>query len=657
MNELSDIVKTTKKLTLLYVEDNKSVRESTLSILNDIFKETISASDAQIALTKFYENDIDIILSDINMPGMSGLDMAESIRNFDKDIPIILLSAHNEIEYFTRGIDLNVDAYLLKPLQINNLFKVLQKVIKKIKFLEDFNNNLVFLNQYQALADSTSAISKTNLEGIITYVNDNFCRLSGYTKEELLGNRHSIVRHPDSSTSIYTDVWHTIKYKKQAWKGILRNISKSEKTYYIDVVIQPILDKDNNIVEYISIKRDITQIMNPKKQLYDFVESAINPILVSIKIEDFEDLENFYGHDIFETFNQFAKDLEKLMPEHLNFNKFLSLGNGEYVFLQDIKEVSETVIDSLIEELQGYQFIVNELKIDVGEIDYDISILISVASGVDCIENVKYGLKSLQQTNQEFIFANDLAKKVKEESENNLKMLKVVKKAIDTLQVVSYFQPIVLNENETIVKYESLVRIIDEDKKVLTPFFFLDIAKKGKYYTNITHMVLDNSFEALTQTDKSISINLSIIDIEKTLTRDKIYALLQTHKDSAHRVVFELLEDENVKDFKNISDFITKVKEYGVKIAIDDFGAGYSNFERLWKYQPDILKIDGSLVRDINNPYSLSVIKTIISFAKEQDIELVAEYIEDEKIFHILKDLGVEYSQGYYFGKPEAEMI
>ncbi len=190
---------------------------------------------------------------------------------------------------------------------------------------------------------------------------------------------------------------------------------------------------------------------------------------------------------------------------------------------------------------------------------------------------------------------------------------------------------------------------------MLSPFFFLDTAKKGKYYSQIKNIVLNNSFGALRNTDMDISINLSALDIESKHTRDIIFELLEQNKQYSSRIVIELLEDESVKDFKTITTFINDVKVFGVKIAIDDFGAGYSNFERLLDYQPDILKIDGCLIRDIQtNNYSLSVVKTIVSFAKEQNILTIAEYVENEEIFNILKDLGVDYSQGYYFGKPEA---
>ena len=89
-------------------------------------------------------------------------------------------------------------------------------------------------------------------------------------------------------------------------------------------------------------------------------------------------------------------------------------------------------------------------------------------------------------------------------------------------------------------------------------------------------------------------------------------------------------------------------------IAIDDFGAGYSNFERLLEFEPDILKIDGSLVKNIvNDTYSRNIVETIVSFARKQNIITIAEFVENEEIFNILNEMGVDYSQGYYFGEPK----
>jgi EAL domain-containing protein (putative c-di-GMP-specific phosphodiesterase class I) len=230
----------------------------------------------------------------------------------------------------------------------------------------------------------------------------------------------------------------------------------------------------------------------------------------------------------------------------------------------------------------------------------------------------------------------------------------MIKNAIQTSKILSYFQPIIDNKTQQVVKYESLVRLIDDNNKVLTPYFFLETAKRSDQYSQITNIVLEHSFTMLRNCDLDISINLSALDIEQKNTRIKVLEFLELNKADASRVVFELLEDENVKDINVVKEFIADVKKYGVKIAIDDFGAGYSNYERLLNYQPDILKIDGCLIRDIEtNNYSLSVVKSIVTFAKEQNLQTIAEFIENEAIFKIINDLGVDYSQGYYFGKPE----
>jgi len=121
-----------------------------------------------------------------------------------------------------------------------------------------------------------------------------------------------------------------------------------------------------------------------------------------------------------------------------------------------------------------------------------------------------------------------------------------------------------------------------------------------------------------------------------------------------HRIIFELLESEDIRDFKKIKQFIQHVKAQGIKIAIDDFGTGYSNFERMLSYEPDILKIDGSLIKNIvTNETSRHIVETIVMFAQKQKLTTVAEYVENEAIYTLVRDLGVDYSQGYYFGRPK----
>ena len=151
-----------------------------------------------------------------------------------------------------------------------------------------------------------------------------------------------------------------------------------------------------------------------------------------------------------------------------------------------------------------------------------------------------------------------------------------------------------------------------------------------------------------------MAINLSLKDLQSHGIRRGILALLEKHSDLASGITFELLEDAQIRDISAIKHFIKRIKHHGVKIAIDDFGSGYSNYERLLSYRPDILKIDGSLIRNLDkNSYSRAIVKSIVSFARDQHIKTTAEFVENETIYEHVRALGIDYSQGYFFGKPQ----
>ncbi len=651
---MEKIISYSSRLKLLYVEDDPTARSSTLTIFDEFFAQTVTAADGKEGLELFEKERADLIITDINMPNMNGLQMIKRIREQNREIPILVLSAHNESEYFMSSIKLGVDGYLMKPIDLEQFLGVLDNIVEKLYLKEEASKNLNLLRQYQEITDVGNIISKTDRRGIITYVNDAFCKISGYTKEELIGKPHNIVRHPDVPREFFRQMWQTIKKEKKIWQGVVKNRKKNGNFYYVQTTIKPILDQNGDIIEYIALRNDITDIMNPRKQLHDLIDSCEETVVVLVKIEGFDDIEKFYGHKLTQTIEEkFADRLLNYIPEEFGFERVYALGNGEYAFAKD-KKICSYKADFIIERLKKFQNRVNETGISLDEIDYEASVLVSFSYGKNALENAKYGLKKLIDKKQDFIVANDLVEKEHVKAEQNLQTLKMIKRAIESKNIICHFQPIVDNKTLQIQKYESLARLIDENGKTISPYFFLETAKKSKYYPIITSLVLESAFLALDRTDKKISINLSALDIEKRSSRNEIYRLLERHSQKASRVVFELLEDENVKDFEQIKSFIANIKEMGVEIAIDDFGTGYSNFERLLDYRPDILKIDGSLIKNIEtSKLSRSVVKTVVSFAKEQNIKTVAEYVENERIFNIIKDLGIDYSQGYYFGKPE----
>ncbi len=223
--------------------------------------------------------------------------------------------------------------------------------------------------------------------------------------------------------------------------------------------------------------------------------------------------------------------------------------------------------------------------------------------------------------------------------------------AIENDNIVPYFQRIVNVERVEEEKYEALIRLIDEDK-IISPAMFLNIAKETRLYPILTKIMIEKTFKIFEKKNAAFSINLSIDDITNPTTVAYIHEMLQKY-DVQNRLIFEILESEEIDNFNHILPFITDMKKLGVRFAIDDFGSGYSNFSYLLQIRPDFIKIDGSLIKNLtqsSNEYH--IVKAIITFANSLHIEIVAEYVCSKEIENILKDLGVKYMQGYHFSEP-----
>lgn len=232
----------------------------------------------------------------------------------------------------------------------------------------------------------------------------------------------------------------------------------------------------------------------------------------------------------------------------------------------------------------------------------------------------------------------------------NLNTTESIRTAIEHDQVIPVFQPIINLHSGEIEKYECLIRI-EKDGKLLPPAAFLHIAERSKLYPQLMQAMLNKSFAQFKDSAYEFSINLSYHDIEG----DEIPKILDQllTPEIGPRVIFEILETEGINNYELISKFIAKVKSYGCKIAIDDYGSGYSNLDYLLKLQIDILKIDGSLIESLPDKHSTAITKSIVFFAEQLDIVTVAEFVSSEKLYHQVKALGVNYAQGFYLGKPQ----
>jgi PAS domain S-box-containing protein len=257
-----------KKLNILYVEDDDVIRNELSQLLSNFFGHIYTAVDGKDGLTT-YENNrkyIDIILTDINMPILNGIDMIKLIREDNDKIPIFFSTAHSDSEFLAQAIKLKVFEYIIKPIDVRKLlstFSDLAQVLHQNELLEKQRKEL---SLYKQIVDTNNIVIKTDLSMNIIYVNEQFCKTTGFSKDELLGEDFKVLKHHDMSADIYSDIYASVA-NNRTWHGPLKNRTKENGSINVDAHVIATRDGSGEITGSISIQRDITDALNKKRDI------------------------------------------------------------------------------------------------------------------------------------------------------------------------------------------------------------------------------------------------------------------------------------------------------------------------------------------------------------------------------------------------------
>ena len=250
IEELSKLVKYTKKFTVLFVEDSEDIRLSVSEILEMLFGNVIIALDGVDGLEKFKNNHIDLVISDVSMPNMNGLDMARKIREIDEFIPFLFLSAFNEPDYILESLDIGVDGYLNKPLDIDKLVFYLKRILHN---LDVRAQQLYKQKNINRIISENVIMAELDIDCNISYVTDAFCEISCYDRDELLSKNYKFLFNNDEQLE---DMLETIS-KLEIWEGEVEALSKCDMHYHLQVKITPSYDHKHKHIGYVAIMKDI----------------------------------------------------------------------------------------------------------------------------------------------------------------------------------------------------------------------------------------------------------------------------------------------------------------------------------------------------------------------------------------------------------------
>lgn len=404
-------------------------------------------------------------------------------------------------------------------------------------------------------------------------------------------------------------------------------------------------------IDKISLENEIdevTHLPTRVKLAQDLNKLQNDGMIILLYINDFSSFSEHYGVVfVQEMLVKKAKELRRLLLDdnatlyRLNINEFAILVTNKNHFNRYLSLLKYSILSSDVCEIQGYS-------------DENISVSYSagVAYGMHQIlkkANIALHEAFKSMSNYAVYQENDTLSSYQK---TRLKNLYVYQEALESDNIIPYFQPLIDARTGKIFKYEALARIRTKEGDIITPNLFLEVAKEDKTFEYFTRQLFQKIFQIYAKNEIRFSLNVTY---ENIISQEFLaYLRNRLEKYGGERLTFEIIESEEILDYKAVSKFIDFVKQYGSEIAIDDFGSGYSNFTNLVKLDIDYIKIDGTIIEKLISDKSVEIMaKSLITFAKATNIKTIAEFVSSEEIMHKVKELDIDYLQGYYYGAPK----
>jgi len=392
-----------------------------------------------------------------------------------------------------------------------------------------------------------------------------------------------------------------------------------------------------------------------KQYLQEFADknkmSNYNAMLLDI--DEFKVINQKFGYESGDMIlKEFTQTLSSILPLKTIIAR---TGGAEFLIVSSksngtVEEQAQTVFDVLKEKKYMVENEIQSLTVSMSAM--------SIPKGTSSIQDIERML-------------DEKLLEVKNKGKNGLGILNVteissvyyrnvdyIKEALEEERLVCLYQPIYETQTKQVIKYEALVRLIDKEdpKKLIAPYHFMKLVRGTSQYIKMSKLVFKEVFTTLQKyKDVEISVNVDLDDLDNADMMKLITHTLYENRELANRLTFEILEEHEVKDYDKIMFYIQQLKAFGSKVALDDFGSGYASYKYLIKLNIDILKIDGSIIKELESSpdHAKTVIRSIRELAESFQYELVAEFVSNEDIYNIIKDLGIEYAQGYYLGEPK----
>jgi len=401
------------------------------------------------------------------------------------------------------------------------------------------------------------------------------------------------------------------------------------------------------IFEHTYYTDKLTQCKN-NDALHKEISLKNDPALLKVSLHNFKSFQTYYGLDITnKVLVEFGNAIKINLP--VNASLYRSHEDEFSILLNNLAPSQER---NLALQIKAF---FEQTPIEVDGFLLKINTSIGVSTGKDLIEKADIALGEAKEGNRIAFYEED-SSFIKEQREH-IQWVKIIQEAIAQDRIKVHYQPIMNNENNSITKYEALCRIENEDKGLYQPHEFIPSAVIAGRMCDITRVVIDKSFKYFKDNDYSFSINITKEDFMAQYLVDYISYKCDYYGVDPSRIYIEILENISTEATQGCLSQIKALQELGCNISIDDFGVDSSNFSRMMQINAEVLKIDGHFIQHLLHDKNAKIIvENIVDFSKKIGAKTVAEYVDTQELYELVKGMGINYSQGFYIGKPQASI-
>jgi diguanylate cyclase (GGDEF)-like protein/PAS domain S-box-containing protein len=684
-----------ENLVLLTVDDEEAVRSSIAAFFEDSGFTVIQACDGKEGIEKFTTLHPDVVITDLRMPNVDGMEVVSAVKQLDDTLPIIVLSGTGVLSDAIEALRCGAWDYLSKPVvNLVELELMVERCIERSRLVREnrgYHDNLEKLVKQRtvelrklstAVEQSANSVVITDVNGIIEYVNPKYSAVSGYSREEVIGRKPNLLKSGMQQNSYYTEMWKTILSGSE-WQGEFCNISKSGKPFWELCSIAPIKDESGTITNFVAIKEDISGRKQYEEQLYfqanhdaltglpnrhyfqkhlDLMLELSNQenkflTLMILDIDNLKYVNDTFGHDFGDTLIiAIARRLESVCGKGGFVSRFVG---DEFVIIPPLSNVAG---DAYL-AAEKIRSAMNDVYVIFGS-----EIITTASIGValypedgECVESLlKNGEAAMYQAKKEgknaiCFYTRELNRQLEERFALEAKL----HKAIDLGEFSLNYQPQINQVHGTVVGVEALLRWNPAGEAAVPPGIFVPILEESGMIVAVGEWVLWQACSQAVEWQKSglsalrISVNISALQFMRSDLDITVKRVLEVTGLDPRRLCLELTESMIMIDSARTLEKMTALADIGVILSLDDFGTGYSSLEYLGRFPINELKIDISFVRRmLTTRNDAAVVNTIIAMGQGLDMELVAEGVETEEQLRYLADRECGVIQGYYFSRP-----